>query len=204
MKDTKLRKRNKLVHGVGINDAEYNVTEYAILDGKRNKETCPIYRTWTHVLERCYSEKFHSNNQTYKDCSTCEEWFTFSEFKKWMETQDWKGKQLDKDLLKEGNKIYCPEYCVFVGGKINTFITDSGAARGEYMIGVSWKKQNNKFQSYCSNPFTGKQEHLGHFTNELDAHLAWKKRKHELACMLAESELVSDHRLVEALKTRYI
>ena len=200
----KLRKRTRLVHGVGINDADYNVVEYAIVDGKRKQVTCPIYRKWKDVLKRCYSEKFQSKHQTYEGCSACEEWFTLSKFKAWMETQDWEGKNLDKDLLKEGNKIYSPEYCIFVDAKINTFVTDCGASRGEYMIGVSWKKDRNKFQSNCRNPFTGKLEHLGYFTNELDSHLAWKKRKHELACMLAESDLVSDPRLAEVLRTKYL
>lgn len=164
---------------------------------------CPFYRTWVDMLHRCYSEKFHLNNQTYKDCSVCEEWLIFSKFKKWMETQEWEDKQLDKDLLKEGNKVYCPEYCIFVDRKINSFVTDRSAARGEYMIGVSFHRRDGKLMSQCCNPFTGKKEYLGYFGNELDAHLAWKKRKHELACQLAESELVSDPRLAEVLKTRY-
>ena len=200
----KKRKCNRLVYGVGVNDADYNVYEYAVVDGKRKFIwICPFYRSWMDMLKRCYSEKFQSTYPTYKGCSVCDEWLKFSNFKAWMEQQDWKGKQLDKDLLKEGNKIYSPDYCIFVERKINMFVTDSGAARGEYMIGVHWHKRDEKFQSRCNNPFTGKQEHLGHFTNELEAHLAWKKRKHEIACQLAESELVSDPRLAEALKVRY-
>ena len=200
----KLMKR-KLIFGVGINDADYNVYEHAIVDGKdKIVWTCPFYRTWKNIIQRCYSEKYQSKYLTYKGCSTCDEWLTFSIFKAWMETKDWKGKQIDKDLLKEGNKVYCPEYCIFVDSKINSFVTDSGAARGEHMIGVCWYKAASKFISHCSNPFTGKKEYLGLFTNELEAHLAWKKRKHEIACQLAESELVSDPRLAEVLKVRYL
>ena len=200
-----LRKRNKLVYGVGINDADYNVVRTETIDGKRVRVwTCPFYRVWNSVLERGYSEKLHQKHSTYKSCSVCEEWWIFSKFRKWMEIQDWEGKQLDKDLLVEGNKVYSPDTCIFVDGKINSFVIDSGAARGEYLIGVCWKKANNKFQAICNDPFTGKQEYLGLFTDELEAHLAWKARKHEHACKLAESELVSDPRLVEALKTRYI
>ena len=203
----KLGKRNKLLFGVGINDTDYNVYEYENVDSKHKIVwQCPFYRTWMSMLARCYSEKFQSRQPTYKGCSVCEEWLTFSTFKKWMEQQDWENKQLDKDLLKEGNKIYSPEYCIFVDRKINTFVIDSGASRGEYLIGVClyMQKDGIKFQSHCSNPFTRKLEYLGLFTNELDAHLVWKKRKHELACQLAESELVSDPRLAEVLKTRYI
>ena len=197
--------KKKLVCGVGINDANYNIQEHVILDGKcKIVWVCPFYKAWKSMLERCYSEKVQSRQPTYKGCSVCEEWLTFSNFKKWMESQDWGGKHLDKDLLKEGNKIYCPEYCIFVDSKINNFVTDRVNDRGEYMIGAHWHKRAGKFESRCSNPFTRKQEHLGYFTKELEAHLAWKKRKHELACMLAESEYCTTPRLSEALKTRYI
>ena len=201
----KLYKRNKLICGIGVNDADYNVYKTETVVSKHKIVWhCPFYSTWTNMLNRCYSEKYQSRQPTYKGCSVCEEWLTFSNFKKWMETQDWEGKQLDKDLLSEGNKIYCPEYCIFVDGVINTFVIDRGASRGEYLIGVSWVNYASKFVSKCNNPLTGKQEHLGYFTDELKAHLVWKKRKHELACQLAESELVSDPRLAEVLKTRYI
>ena len=201
----KLIKMNTLTYGVGINDADYNVYECTVVDGKRKIVwRCPFYRTWTDMLMRCYSEKFQSRNPTYKGCSVCKEWLTLSNFKEWMTSKDWEETQLDKDLLKEGNKIYSPEYCIFVDRKINNFVTDRGASRGDCMIGVHWHKRDEKFQSNCNNPFTGKREHLGYFTNELEAHLAWKKRKHELACMLAESEYCNDTRLAEALKTRYI
>ena len=200
----KYTKRKKLC-GVGINDADYNVREYAIVGGKnRIVRRCPFYVTWADMLVRCYSEKCQLKNPTYKGCSVCDEWLTFSGFKAWMEEQDWQDKQLDKDLLKDGNKIYSPEYCLFVDRKINMLVVDRGASRGEYMIGVCWHKATCKFVSQCSNPFTSKQEHLGLFTNELEAHLAWKARKHELACQLAESEYCNDPRLTNVLRTKYL
>lgn len=197
-------KRNRLVCGVGINDAGYVVKKHENVDGKLKLVwICPFYSRWKDMLKRCYSDKFHSKRPTYKGCTVCDEWLTFSNFKSWMETQRWEDCQLDKDLLIEGNKVYSPETCVFVHRTVNMFTTDHGVARGEYMIGVNWHKANSKFRSMCRNPFTGKQEHLGLFDNELDTHLAWKKRKHEMACQLAESEYCNDPRLAEVLKTRY-
>ena len=201
----KPKRKIGLVYGVGINDADYNVYEYGYVNGKRVYVwRCPFYRTWKDMLKRCYSEKHHQRQPTYKDCSVCDEWLLFSNFKRWMEQQDWEGKQLDKDLLIEGNKVYSPDTCIFVDRKINTFVVDSGATRGNYMIGVSLDKRRNKFKAECSNPFTGKREHLGYFTDELEAHLAWKARKHELACQFADSEYCTDPRLAEALRTRYL
>ena len=203
-KEVKLRKRTRLVQGVGVNDADYNVKEHAIVDGKdKIVWVCPFYQTWERMLERCYSEKLHKKRASYKGCKVCDEWLIFSNFKRWMETQDWQGKQLDKDLLVEGNKVYSPDTCIFVHRRVNSFVTSRVHARGKYMLGVSWHKGSNNFTVSCRDPFTGKNGHLGIYTDELEAHLAWKARKHELACQLADSEYVTDERLANALRTRY-
>ena len=193
----KLQKKTKLVYGIGINDANY-VIETRV-DGKRVK--CPYYRTWVNMLERCYSEKLQECYPTYKGCSVCPEWIYFMHFRAWMMKQDWKGRQLDKDLLAVGNKVYSPDTCVFVDRATNSFTTDRAKLRGEYPIGVRFHKPSGKFIAQCCNPFTKKQEYLGYFTCEHQAHLAWKKRKHELACQLAH--LQPDPRVAAALRTRY-
>ena len=204
-KEIKLRKRNQLVHGVGINDADYLLTESINVDGKQKVVwTCPIYRIWRHMLERCYCQKYLNRKPSYLGCSVCEEWKYFMKFREWVLEQDYEGKQLDKDLLIVDNKIYSPDTCLFVHTKVNNFVTDRKNDRGVYMLGVDWDKNNNKFRARCCNPFTVKQEYLGLFTNELDAHLAWKARKHELACQLADSAYCTDPRLAQALKTRYL
>ena len=194
-----------LIHGVGVNDADYPVVRHENVDNKRKRVwMCPYYSRWATMLKRCYSQKHHSAQPTYTDCLVCNDWLVFSEFKRWMEKQDWQDRALDKDLLIPNNRLYSPRTCVFVDVKINNFLLDSRATRGKYMIGCFLHKSSGKFRAMCRNPFTDKHEHLGLFTNELQAHLAWKTRKHELACMLAESEYVDDPRVAEALRTRYL
>lgn len=188
----------KLVCGVGVNDADYVVQQ--TVNGKR--VWCPFYRVWAHMLERCYNKKFHARRLTYIGCSVCDEWLLFSNFKAWMQKQDWVGKQLDKDLLLKGNKVYSPENCVFVDLMTNSFTTDSSASRGEWPIGVCFNKPVGKFQSNIHNPFTKKQEHIGYFNCSDEAHLAWKKRKHELSCQIAD--LQTDRRVADALRARYV
>lgn len=205
MKIKKLRTR-KLVYGVGINDADYVVQKFETIEvnGVRKQKLvwiCPYYRTWKGILERCYSTKFQEKYPTYTGCSVSEEWLIFSVFKTWMEAQDWEGMQLDKDILFEGNKVYSAETCVFVTKSVNMFTTDSGAARGEWLIGVYLDKGVGKFKSMCRNPFTKKGEHLGYFTCEKEAHQAWLKRKLELATLLAEEQ--TDERVAKALIERY-
>ena len=200
-------KTKKLVQGVGINDSDYVTQEMETIgyvNGKQKLKLvwiCPFYRTWREMINRCYSIKYQERNKTYIGCSVTDEWLTFSNFRAWMITQDWEGNQLDKDLLIGGNKIYSPEACVFVTPMVNSFTTDSGETMGKWLIGVAWYKRANKFQSKCSNPFTKKQEHLGYFTCEQEAHEAWLKRKLELAYELAAIQ--EDSRVAEALINRY-
>lgn len=115
--------------------------------------------------------------------------------------QEWEGNQLDKDLLFEDNKVYSESTCVFVSPMVNTFTTDSEAARGEWLIGTCWHKQIKKFMARCRNPFTRKNEFLGYFTCEQEAHNAWLKRKLELAKELAAIQ--TDPRVAKALVDRY-
>ena len=200
-------KPKKLVCGVGINAADYVVKKFEMIDyvnGKRKRKLvweCPYYRAWRNMLSRCYSAKFHERYPTYKNCTVSEEWLTFSNFKAWMEKQDFKGMQLDKDLLFEGNKVYNHETCVFVTGAVNKFTIDRGAARGEWMIGVDWHEKEEKFRALCSNPFTRKRELLGYFDCEQQAHEAWLARKLELAHELAAIQ--TDPRVAKALIERY-
>ena len=197
----------KLVYGVGVNDADYVVQKFentGYADGKQGRKLvwyCPFYYTWKGMLERCFSEGFKAKNPTYKDVTCCGEWLVFSKFKSWMEQQDWEGKELDKDILISDNKLYSPETCAFVSSVTNTFVLASGASRGEYPVGVCWEKSRQKYRARCSNPLTKRLDCLGMFTTPEEAHEVWRKRKHELAQLVAETE--ADSRVKEALKKRY-
>lgn len=188
----------KPVFGVGIND--YPGTSSWMIDGVRYK--CPIYVKWVSMMGRCYNEKFVKDFPTYQECHVSEDWKYFTNFRNWMSEQDWQGKELDKDLLFKNNKTYSAETCVFVSRELNAFLNDHGAARGKYPLGVSWHKGTQMFVASCSDPNTGKSRHIGLFDNPEDAHLAWKSRKHELACIYAEQQ--TDERIAEALRTRYL
>jgi len=194
-------RKKRLVQGVGINDANYVVTTSEIVNGKLKQVwECPFYRSWKAMLRRC-SDKYKEDNPRYLGCSISEEWLTFSNYRKWMIRQDWENKQLDKNLLLPDNKIYSAETCVFVDSQINTFNNNCTTSGEEHPVGFYWNKRQNKFHALCNNPFTKKSEHLGYFTCPNQAHEAWRKRKHELACQLAD--LQTDQRVAEALRIRY-
>jgi hypothetical protein len=119
-----------------------------------------------------------------------------------MEKQDWHGKQLDKDLLCYGNRVYTPVVCVFISQLTNAFLQEQSRRRGDHPLGVSIDKPAGKFRASVSNPITKSRENLGYFDYPQDAHQAWRKRKHELACRLADMQ--DDPRVAEALRKRYI
>lgn len=188
-KDTKMR----LKVGVGINDADYLVSS-------RKKTKCPFYVKWSSMLDRCYGGNKNIHNPTYKECTVCDEWLIFSNFKAWMETQDWEGKHLDKDLLFPGNKVYCPEGCCFLPEKINTFLK---ATRKDTKssVGVYFEKSSGKFAASVSNPFTGKRIKIGRYKTEKMASDAWRAKKCEFAVKFSEE--ITEVRISEALKNYF-
>lgn len=193
-----LKTKNRLLYGVGINDVERHV--WTKIDDKR--VCCPFYSVWQGMLMRCYAEQLHVKRPSYIGCEVVEPWKRLTIFEKWMQTQDWEGKQLDKDILLPGNKVYSSDTCVFVSSSLNCFLLDSAANRGNYPIGVYWDKDNNRYKAQCNNPFTRKQEALGRFDDPNEAYLVWKAKKHEHALTYAEQQ--TDPRIAEALRTRYI
>ncbi len=183
--------KRKLYCGVGINDADYPVSP--IVNGKR--QYCPFYITWRNMLTRVYS----GNRVEYENVTVCENWLKFSNFKKWMELQDWEGNHLDKDLLVKGNKVYCPESCIFVSRKVNNFLLERGRDRGTYPIGVYWDNTRNCFNAQISND--GKLSIWYNFKTPEEAHERWLIEKLKLAKLLASKQ--KDFKISNALIKRY-
>lgn len=96
-----------------------------MINGKAVKE----YVLWKHMIGRCYSEKFHEEQPTYKNCKVCERWLCFANFLEdlpliegyelWSNND---GYVLDKDLKQQGvkNKVYSLETCCFISQLDNT------------------------------------------------------------------------------------
>ena len=185
------------VFGVATNDSKDAVSH--VVNGKQ--VFCNFYTTWKDMLRRCYDKKYQASKPTYIGCIVCEEWMIFSNFKKWMESQDWQGKQLDKDLLKTGNKIYSPDFCVFISPDVNMFVSGSNELKAGKLIGYTKDGRRSSYVARCRNPITKLTESLGCYSDEVSAHNAWRVRKNELANMLADLE--SDHRIAAALRLRY-
>ena len=174
--------QRKPVYGIGINDSLYIVQPK--INGRQ--VACPYYNKWKGMIERCYYEKSRSKNKRYADCSVSSEWLSFSKFKVWMKTQDWEGKELDKDIIIPNNKIYSPEYCMFVGQEINKLLNDNPLIRGEYPLGVSPYNMSGRYKSRCS--IDGKYRMIGSFPTIKEAEIAYLEFKSVLIMTMSIGE----------------
>lgn len=183
------KRKNYLHYGVGINDSDYSI------------KNCPYMRRWLSMLQRCYSEGYHNYKHTYKGCSVCDEWLIFSNFKAWMEQQDWEGKQLDKDLLVKGNKVYSPETCIFVDGRVNSFMAFRN--KGKYPIGVTKTKEGYYVSQFSDG--SGKKIYRGLYKTPLEAHLPWQVFKMEVGLNLIYSgqDVKVENRLKSIVETLF-
>ena len=172
------------VHGIGIVDVD---RKYA---GKEKE-----YITWSHMIRRCYvsEENSRDRDSTYQDCVVCEQWKRYSNFYDWIHSQpnykQWAdgGFSIDKDIIKKGNNIYCPEYCCLVPNYINNIFTKHTAKRGKYTIGVTINEYGT-FTVTLRDWETNKYKHYGNFKTPEEAFNFYKEKKEEYIKMVAQSE----------------
>ena len=187
--------KNRLVKGVGVNDANYVVGTF--INGIRWR--CPYYQTWCQMLDRCYSPLCHEGHPTYIGCSVVPEWLYFMTFRAWMETQNWEGLQLDKDILVPGNKVYGPSTCVFVGRDVNMFMIDRANSDRELPQGVR-ERYKGRFIAACK-AFKGKSVDIGIYDTAEEASKAYINYKRVLAVTLAKEQ--TDDRVAQAIIDKF-
>lgn len=151
--------------GVGVNDSWF------MLNYKRNGKTVKhrAYSAWYHILSRCYGDDRCGKNRAYSGCTVCDEWLKFSNFYEWWKNNHVDGWEIDKDMINTGNKEYHPDKCIFLPHGINVFCCNNH--NGEFLPGVYFDKEKNKFKAQCKNSY------LGYFVSEMDAHDAWMREK---------------------------
>ena len=157
----------RLVYGFGIND-------------RPDLYFDKVYKLWSNMLRRAFSEKHHITHPYYKDCTVAEEFRRFSDFYNWCQNQVGFGRDgydLDKDLLVKGNKEYHPDKCVFLPKKLNILLIKAKKSRGKLPIGVS---SHNKTGFIALLSCNGKRKHLGRFRDPIDAFNTYKFAKENL------------------------
>lgn len=149
-----------------------------------NRTITKPFKFWEGMLKRCYNPKDLNRYPSYIPCRVCEEWKYLYNFTMWFNTNYYEcGDEkmcLDKDILYKHNKVYSPYTSIFIPERINILFTKTEATRGNYPIGVYYKKKNKKFVAQVSkiNSRNHKQqEYLGLFDTAEEAFLAYKSEK---------------------------
>lgn len=181
--------KRKLVFGVGINDADYQQSTSEVTtfnpDGtpaRRITWVCPFYKRWVMMLERSYGKKVDRS----KAPTVCDAWLTFSNFKRWMEQQDWVNKYLDYKFFDPENTVYSPEGCCFLSQAVVRFFSEGMIGNDALPVGVYWSESGKIFKASIAAP--GKPEYLGSYTSPEEAFYRWLERKRELALTVADNE----------------
>ena len=168
-----------LTYGVGYNSRREHKTKVS------GKHTI-AYQTWFDMIRRCYSPKKQEKRPTYIGCTVADCWHDYQDFADWFYGHKYSelGYQIDKDILKPENKVYSPETCCFVPSDINNLLISNGVNRGEYVQGVSLKKQSGKYLAQLS--VDGRVKNLGHFDTASEAYQAYKAAKEAHVKVMAE------------------
>lgn len=164
---------DKLVQGIGVNDADYKVAPR--VNGKHVR--CPYYQLWLSMLYRCYSESHLKRQPWYIGCSVDPRWHSFMSFRSWAVNHECEGKQLDKDLKIRGNKVYGPDTCMFVSPEVNSFIIEKISTNG-LPLGVSLHSQSGLYRARYRS-FGGEGVTIGYFKDPEEAGVAYTKKKME-------------------------
>lgn len=154
----------KLLFGIGYDDSTQSSNKTA-------------HYKWYRMLERCYSERYLIKKPTYRGCTVCDEWTTFSNFEKWFSDSNngyRYGYHLDKDILMKGNKVYSPQTCCFVPQEINSIFIKDNSRRGNLPIGVT-KRNEEAFVAQVH--FHGIIQYLGVYKTKELAFNAYKREK---------------------------
>ncbi len=183
------QRARKPIYGVGINDSDY------VTQPEDRKLRCPIFDRWHSMIRRCYSENSRIINPAYEMVSVCQDWLVYSNFKVWMESQNWEGLALDKDIRGDGN-LYSPETCAFVPQQINSFFSE--ATQSEFP-GTRLKFEDGRKKPYIAQIWAnGAKKHLGVFASRPEAHKAW-----QLAKLQELERLIVEHQNIDS-KVLYV
>lgn len=148
--------------------------------GVGEKTNRDIYKIWTDMIYRCYSNYKHTKQPSYIGCKVEDDWHCYQNFAKWYNENYWSNGNmklaLDKDILCKGNKVYGSSKCILVPQQINgLFVKSKNMNKKPIPVGVHYHKMNKKFISQLST--TDGHIHLGSFNTKEEAFYVYKESK---------------------------
>ena len=145
-------------------------------EGYTNKGNEKVYKSWQHMISRCYN----NGDNKYKfyggiGVKVCEEWHNFSNYAKWFYDNCYEIDEplsVDKDIVNKNSKIYSPDTCIIIPSKINQIFIKVNI-NGQEKIGVD-KRSSGKYRAKLSNV------HIGTYNTKEEAIAAHKKMYKEM------------------------
>lgn len=168
---------HKNVYGGYAGEGEYNFS--------KNSKPTRIYDKWVRMLQRSKDIEFKKRQTTYKEVDCCDEWLNFNVFVDWFNENDITSEErieLDKDWIKQGNKLYCPEYCSIVPHLVNSCILNHDKIKYDLPTGIII--HNNQYCARVSE--FGKRIVLCHTDSLQEAMIKYKTEKISYINKLAE------------------
>lgn len=152
----------------------------------RNLSKTEMCKMWHNMYTRCYNESYHERSPQYIGCTMSDEWLDDREsFYEWVRENYYKvdGEQidLDKDILKKGNKEYGASTCIFAPHSINTYF-ENLTREPIYLP----KLNKYRIDIYIE----GKSIKLGYYDSEEDAKKVFIR--HKEAAILAKADIYKD------------
>lgn len=156
-----------------------------------------IYKAWSSMLRRCYSENSSYMNKSYfNKVEVCEEWHNFQNFGDWYETNKYECEgrlHIDKDIICPGNKFYSPDTCILVPQKINALFINIPNKTG-LPNGVR-QALNGKYEAIFNSNSYGKYDTIE------EAYVVHAKAKKEhIVKTVNELEYKLPERLIDAIE----
>ena len=139
-------------------------------------------KLWKSIFNRCYGK---IQLPTYIGCSVSQEWHTYSIFRTWFKDNYIKGFDLDKDLLRQGNKVYSKDTCCFIPPLLNaTLSLKPSNSNLPYGVGIRQYKGNVSYIARIC--IKGERQYLGIFATPKEAKTCYDKARREYLNNLAE------------------
>lgn len=164
--------RRTTIYGVGINDAYYV-----------NRD-CPLYAQWKAALQRAYCPKWKAKYPCYEGVTIDSRWLKFSTFQQWADLHNWQDKSLDKDLKVPGNKVYGPDFCLWVTQRVNCMVSRPIVKKTGLPVGVDAIK--NRFMARTR--IDGKNTYIGLYDTPAEAANAFNVFKANLVREVAQEQ----------------
>lgn len=141
------RLRSGLTKSCGCLTAEVSKKRYTT-HGESSHNGTPEYRAWRSMLQRCCNSK-HPRYAYYggRGVTVCDRWrHSYQNFLLDMGRKPSPQHSLDKDKIKTGNLVYCPEFCSWATKAEqaqNTRTAISLTFKGETKNLSAWAKEKN-------------------------------------------------------------